>query len=552
MLEARKAAKEASGRPVAPRGPPPPRPGVHNAGHAQQRAEARRGGAHRRGRPPVQRGDPRPRLPEARLAPGDAGRRGRDRLRGLGAGGQRGSRSSASGTAGGRTATPCASGASRASSRASCRGSAPAPCTSTTCVSRGGGYAVDKADPFAFRHETPPRTASVVWDLDYAWGDREWMSGRGAAATRSRPPARSTRCTSARGGAIPDERQPLAHLPRDRPAARRVRAKRWGSPTSSSCRSRSTRSTARGATRSTGYFAATSRYGTPQDLMYLIDTCTSAASASSSTGCRRTSRPTSTGSAYFDGTHLYEHADPRQGFHPDWGSFIFNYGRHEVRSFLLVERAVLARQVPRRRAARRRGRVDALPRLLAQGGRVDPEPVRRQGEPRRDRLPRRFNEEVYRDYPDVQTIAEESTAWPMVSRPDVRRRARLRLQVGHGLDARHAAVPGARPDPPQVPPQRAHVPDALRVQRELRAAALARRGRPRQGLAARQDAGRRVAEVRQPAAAVRVHVRPARARSCCSWAARSASGTSGITTRASTGTCSTTRRTAACRPGSGT
>ena len=93
------------------------------------------------------------------------------------------------------------------------------------------------------------------------------------------------------------------------------------------------------------------------------------------------------GLGYFDGTHLYEHADPRQGFHPDWGSCIFNYGRHEVRSFLLSSGALLARPLPRRRAARRRRRLDALPRLLAQGGRVDPQRVRRPREPRGDRLP---------------------------------------------------------------------------------------------------------------------------------------------------------------------
>ena len=75
--------------------------------------------------------------------------------------------------------------------------------------------------------------------------------------------------------------------------------------------------------------------------------------------------------ARFDGTALYEHADPRRGAHPDWGTLVFNYGRNEVRNFLLANALYWLQRVPRRRPARRRGRLDALPRLLAQGGRVD-------------------------------------------------------------------------------------------------------------------------------------------------------------------------------------
>ena len=126
------------------------------------------------------------------------------------------------------------------------------------------------------------------------------------------------------------------------------------------------------------------------------------------------------GLVYFDGTHLYEHADPRQGLHPDWGSAIFNYGRNEVRSFLISNAHLLARPLPHRRPARRRGGVDAVPRLLAQGRRVDPERVRRPREPRGDRTScASFNEAVYREHPDMQTIAEESTAWPMRVAADV-------------------------------------------------------------------------------------------------------------------------------------
>ena len=93
--------------------------------------------------------------------------------------------------------------------------------------------------------------------------------------------------------------------------------------------------------------------------------------------------------ALFDGTHLYEHADPRRGAHPDWGTLIFNFGRTEVRNFLLANALYWLRELPRRRPPRRRGRLDALPRLLAQGGRVGAERVRRPREPRGRRVPAR-------------------------------------------------------------------------------------------------------------------------------------------------------------------
>ena len=202
----------------------------------------------------------------------------------------------------------------------------------------------------------------------------------------------------------------------------------------------------------------------------------------------------------FDGTHLYEHADPRQGYHPDWNSAIFNYGRNEVRSFLISSAMCWLDRYPRRRAARRRRRVDALPRLLAQRRRVDPEHVRRPREPRGDRLPAPVQRGRVRRVPrhrhprrGVDGVAERQP-------PDLPRRARLRRQVGHGLDARHVAVPAARPDPSQVAPRRDHVPLGVHGQRELRAAAQPRRGRARQGVAAaarcRATTGRRFANLR--------------------------------------------------------
>ncbi len=170
--------------------------------------------------------------------------------------------------------------------------------------------------------------------------------------------------------------------------------------------------------QTTGYFAPTSRYGTPQDFMYLIDHLHQHGIGVILDWVPSHFPTDEHGLGYFDGTHLYEHADPRQGFHPDWDSFIFNYGRNEVRSFLPEQRALLARPLPRRRPARGRRRLDALPRLLAQAGRVDPEPATAAARTwRRSTSCAGSTTSVYERQPDVQTIAEESTAWPMVSRP---------------------------------------------------------------------------------------------------------------------------------------
>jgi 1,4-alpha-glucan branching enzyme len=169
--------------------------------------------------------------------------------------------------------------------------------------------------------------------------------------------------------------------------------------------------------QSTGYFAPTSRFGSPQDFMFLVD-----ALHRSGIGVLLDWVPShfpsdEHGLGYFDGTHLYEHADPRLGYHPDWGSLIFNYGRHEVRSFLLSSAFFW---LDRYHADGLR--VDAVASMLyldysrkagewvpnRYGGRENLEAIG---------LLQRLNQEIGSHYPDAVTIAEESTAWPMVSRP---------------------------------------------------------------------------------------------------------------------------------------
>jgi 1,4-alpha-glucan branching enzyme len=282
-------------------------------------------------------------------------------------------------------------------------------------VSRVGGYRVEKADPYAVHHETPPKTGSKVWDLDYQWGDAEWMQARKARNALVSPMAiyevhlGSWRRDPAEGHRFLSYRELaprlIEHVSRlgfthveFLPVMEHPFYGSWGY-------------------QITGYFAPTSRYGTPQDFMFLIDSLHQAGIGVILDWVPSHFPTDEHGPAYFDGTHLYEHADPRKGHHKDWDSYIFNYGRHEVDSFL------------------RSNALYWLDHYHADGLRVDAvasmlylDYSRREGEwvPNefggRENLEaiallRRLNECVYREHPDVQTIAEESTAWPMVSRP---------------------------------------------------------------------------------------------------------------------------------------
>lgn len=282
-------------------------------------------------------------------------------------------------------------------------------------VSRYADYRVDKADPFAFHAETPPKTGSIVWDLDYTWNDPDWMASRGQRSALDRPIAIYELHVGSWRRVVEEDKRPFSYRELAPVLADYVQSMgfshvellpimehpfygSWGYEV-------------------TGYFAPTSRYGTPQDLMYLIDTLHQHGIGVILDWVPAHFPKDEHGLGYFDGSHLFEHADPRQGVHPDWDSLIFNYGRNEVCSFL-ISNALFWLD---------RYHIDGL-RIDAVASMLYLDYSRQEGEwiPNehggRENLEalaflRRFNEVVYKHYPDVQTVAEESTSWPMVSRP---------------------------------------------------------------------------------------------------------------------------------------
>ncbi len=282
-------------------------------------------------------------------------------------------------------------------------------------VSQYHHYAVDKGDPFARFWELPPHTASVVWEDRYTWLDRAWLANRGKLNPLEQPlnvyelHLGSWR----RSGPGPEDflsyrdmadqltayilEMGFTHV-EFLPVMEHPFYGSWGYQT-------------------LGYFAPSSRYGTPEDFKALVDTLHQAGIGVILDWVPSHFPSNEYGLVYFDGTHLFEHADPQRGYHPDWNSYIFNYGRHEVRSYLISSALFWMDQYHADGL-----RVDAVASMLyldysrkegewvpnEKGGRENIEAIH---------LLQRLNEAVYESFPGAQMIAEESTAWPMVSRP---------------------------------------------------------------------------------------------------------------------------------------
>ena len=279
--------------------------------------------------------------------------------------------------------------------------------------SNNGGVITEKADPFALYCEHPPHTASVIWDLNYKWKDTSWMTSRKDKNDLNKPYSvyevhLGSWKRNAQGkfltyiemadelvayvqqtGFTHVELMPVMEYPYD-PS--------WGY-------------------QLVGYFAPTSRFGKPQDFMFLVDKFHQAGIGVILDWVPSHFPDDAHGLGFFDGSNLFEHPDRRKGYHPDWKSLVFNYGRNEVRSFL-ISNAIFWLQNYHIDGLR----VDAVASMLY----LDYSRKEGEWEPNiyggRENLDtisflKDFNEAVYTNFPDVQTIAEESTSFPMVSRP---------------------------------------------------------------------------------------------------------------------------------------
>jgi 1,4-alpha-glucan branching enzyme len=325
-----------------------------------------------------------------------------------------------------------------------------------------GGLPMLKADPFARYAEVPPATASIVWDAGrYRWRDSEWLRHRAAGdAWMSRPMAIYEVHL---GSWARDPDDPSRYLSYREIASRLVAyVKEMGFTHIELLPVAEHPFTGSWGYQVTGFFAPTSRFGPPEDFKFFVDECHVNGIGVIVDWVPGHFPRDAHGLARFDGTALYEHDDPRVGGAPGLGHAHLQLRAQRGAELPAEQRALLAGGVPRRRPARGRGGLDALPRLLAEGRRVDPEQVRRAREPRSRRLPAAAQRADARQASRVDDHRRGVDGVARGEPADVGRWARLHLQVEHGLDARHPRVRPQGPALPALEPQPGDVLDALR------------------------------------------------------------------------------------------
>ncbi len=281
--------------------------------------------------------------------------------------------------------------------------------------SQFGGRPMEKGDPYAMLWECPPRTASVVWDISHNWKDQSWMKARVKKQQINQPFSlyevhlgswRRKLADEGRSYLYTELASELVSYVKDMgythvelmPVNEHPFFGSWGY-------------------QITGYYAPSSRFGSPQEFMQLVEAFHAAGIGVILDWVPSHFPSDGHGLAYFDGTHLYEHADPRKGYHPDWKSYIYNFDRPEVRCFLLSNAVFWLDKFHIDGL-----RVDAVASMLyLDYSRNDGEWIPNEFGGRENlsaiTFLKEFNEVVNQNFPEVQTIAEESTAWPLVSRP---------------------------------------------------------------------------------------------------------------------------------------
>ena len=398
----------------------------------------------------------------------------------------------------------------------------------------------EKADPMAVWAEMPPATSSRVYESTHEWGDDEWMRSRGEKQPVSEPMSiyevhlaswRKRHGKVLTWDQLIDELVPyvadlgFSHVEL-MPVMQHPFGGSWGYHV-------------------TSYFAPDSRFGDPDGFRRLVDAFHQHGIGVLLDWVPGHFATDAWALARFDGTPLYEDPNPQRGWHKEWGSHIFNFGRREVRNFLYANALYWLEEFHADGL-----RVDGVASMLyldyarpegewtrtSHGGNENLEAVQ---------FLQEMNATVYKRVPGATTIAEESTSWPGVTAHHRQRRPGLRLQVEHGLDARLARLPQARAGAPVVAPQRAD----LRP-RPMRSARTSCSRSP----TTRSSTARALCCARCPATAgsswptsapTSPSCGPIPASSCCSWAPRSARSRSGRSRASSTGGCSTTPSTSA-------